>query len=123
MKHHVTDRTITVTWSTDGYHRWPDAPPPRNYLEARHRHRFGMSVTIPVDHDDRAVEFHDLLDFAAALFPAGTDFGTRSCEAIAAEIAGHVLERFPPAWVAVTVNEDGYVAGTVRCERVERTDR
>lgn len=113
----VTSRTITVRWTVDGYHRWPDAPHHRGYLASRHRHRFGFAVTIPVGHDDRAVEFHDLLDDLHGLDGHGHDFGALSCEAVALDVAGYVLEAGLADWVEVAVDEDGYVTGTIRAER------
>lgn len=109
-------RSITVRFAVPGFHSWPEAPPHRIYLAARHRHLFGISVTMPVRHDDREVEFHDLRDEAEELLQgiaeAGSDFGRQSCEDIArrlAEAIGDLHDR--P--VTVTVSEDGECEATV----------
>lgn len=124
----VTSRTVTVEWSFDGYHRWPAAAdiagPQRAYLVDRHRHRFVCTVTIPVDHSDRAVEFHDLLDHCAkgsaridGQHGQPLELDTQSCEQLAERIALHVLDRWPDlAWIETSVSEDGYVTGTIRME-------
>lgn len=110
----TTERHITVRWTVDGFHRWPDAPEPRDYLADRHRHRFTMSVRIPVLHNERDVEFHDLLDFCAGLFVSPHDFGGRSCETIAEQLAESVADEFRAGEVRATVGEDGYVIATVK---------
>lgn len=115
----ITSRTIKVQWSTDGFHRWPGASPERVYLADRHRHRFVFSVTIPVSHSERDVEFHDLLETARANIEAGgtpVEFGAKSCESIAEELAAKLGTDHGLDWVVVSVSEDGYVEGCVRWE-------
>jgi hypothetical protein len=76
-----------------GFHSWPDAPQRRAYLRLPHRHDFVIIGEKQVQHPDRATEFHDLCDqmesaIAFELYPdcrgSGRDFGTASCEMIAA---------------------------------------
>lgn len=111
----VVSRTITVRFDIDGYHRWPEAAGNRDYLADRHRHRFGFAVTVPVTHSNRQIEFHDLLDFCQTRYPRPTEFGGRSCEDIAEELAGAVVSAFGVGdGVEVTVSEDGQVEATVR---------
>lgn len=115
----ITSRTVTVRFDVDGYHRWPAAPPARSYLEARHRHRFGFTVTIPVDHDERQVEFHDLLDWCTSRFDDEEEFGDRSCETIAGLFAGRVVGEWKVPWCECSVSEDGYVTATLRVEAAQ----
>jgi hypothetical protein len=119
-------RTTTVTASAKvaGLHHWPDPTPQRLYLGAPHRHLFGIAVTVPVDDPDRQVEFHDLMAWAAGalehlgeIVPGGRDFGGRSCEHLAAEVADKALVFWPVPWCSVTVDEDGECSATVRLER------
>lgn len=114
----ITARSITVEFDIDGFHRWPQASGDRDYLADRHRHRFRFAVRIPVTHDDRDVEFHDLLDAVRAHVADDepVEFSSQSCEAIAAELAEWVADTFGPDWVEVAVSEDGYVTGSVRWE-------
>jgi hypothetical protein len=109
----VVSRKITVRWNCDGYHRWPGAQGTRAYLADRHRHRFVFAVTVPVEHHDRDIEFHDLLDWCQDLYPGRYDFGSWSCERIAEDVALRVTAEFGPAWVMAEVSEDGYVTATV----------
>ncbi len=55
-------RYIEVRTSTDAFHRWENAEGKRDYLAHAHRHLFHVRVKISVEHNDREVEFHDLLD-------------------------------------------------------------
>jgi hypothetical protein len=109
--------SVTVRWTVDGYHRWPDAVDvagtARGYLADRHRHRFGMAVTIPVDHADRDIEFHDLLDWCHQLYEHGHEFDTLSCEQIGTDIARRVMLEFGAPWARVQVDEDDYVVATI----------
>jgi hypothetical protein len=97
---------VWVTHRFAGYHQWPDAPVERAYLRNRHRHLFHVKVTVSVAHDNRDVEFHDLLDSVAA----ACDFLEQplgSCEMIAAALAKNVQAAWPGRRVSVEVSEDG----------------
>lgn len=61
--------TIEVRFSEIAYHNWPDAPEHRAYLRSLHRHTFNIAVECVVTHNDRQVEFHDLLDAAIRAWP------------------------------------------------------
>lgn len=64
-----------------------------------------------VTHDDREVEFHDLLDFARSHFPGG-DLGGQSCEMLARKLATKVVKQYNrPA--EISVSEDGEVGAVV----------
>ena len=109
-------RSITVRFAVPGFHCWPEAPPHRIYLAAKHRHLFRVSVSMPVRHDDREVEFHDLRDEAEALLQGiaedGSDFGRQSCEDIARRLATVLGDAYDRP-VTVTVSEDGEFDATV----------
>jgi len=117
-----TKREIAVTFRTPGFHRWPDAPSHRSYLATKHRHLFHVRVAVPVEHDERAVEFHDLLGAARYTFEQyqhdGGDFGAASCETLAGRLAGHMLSTFGGiAYARVEVWEDGEAGAIVTVER------
>jgi len=114
---YIYNRTITVKWFVDGFHRWPHATRHRAYLGDRHRHRFGFSVTVPVGHNERDIEFHDLLDYCTGLFMSPYEFGDRSCETIATEVCANVTNQFGVQHVTVSVDEDGYVTATVEATK------
>lgn len=103
--------TVWATTRLEGWHLWPAAPEPRDYLAARHRHLFHVRVTVPVLHDDRDVEFHDLLDVIALAWQR--EWGPSSCELIAKTLAGRMTLSLPnAAWIEVDVSEDGEAGAT-----------
>ena len=107
-------REIRVRWTHVGFHYWPDAPAHRAYLAARHRHLFHYTVTIPVEHHDREVEFHDLLDACRAFTDAwGDELGRSSCEEMAEGIARHIAQQYPGRRIVATASEDGEVDAVV----------
>lgn len=107
-------RDITVCVSLQGWHSWPDAPGRRSYLRSLHRHMFEVVATVPVFHDDREVEFHDLRDAITAWWGSQESQENRgSCEQIADELREH-LTRLLLRDVVVSVGEDGEAWATVR---------
>ncbi len=112
---------VWVTRSFVGFHHWPDAPDGRNYLGKRHRHLFGVRVEVPVRHDDRDVEFHDLSRLVEDTCErmgdggaqGGRELGAMSCEAIARLIAQEVVLAFHCGEATVHVDEDGECGATV----------
>ncbi len=111
-------RDISVRVALQGWHRWPDAAPPRDYLASLHRHMFHLTATVQVFHDDRDVEFHDLREVLTRWWGdehAQHDRG--SCEAIAVELH-HFLTAYLGAQrgIVVSVGEDGEAWATVRDE-------
>lgn len=103
--------TIFVRFQVPGFHCWPEPTPERAYLGQRHRHLFHVEVRIKVAHDDREVEFHDLLDFAREALPGG-ELGAQSCEMLARALGAKVAARYRRA-VEVSVSEDGEVGAVV----------
>jgi hypothetical protein len=101
--------TIFARINVPGFHHWPNAPVARAYLAVPHRHDFVIIGVKQVNHQNRAVEFHDLCQgMQRALVTAypvrvnfETDFGDHSCEMIAAAL----LERLNLD--ACEVSEDG----------------
>jgi hypothetical protein len=103
--------TIFIRFTSEGFHHWPTAPPSRAYLANSHRHLFYVEVQTHVSHDDREIEFHDLLDKAKSLFPAG-DLGGRSCETLAGDLAGALSKQYRRPF-RVAVSEDNEVGASV----------
>lgn len=111
--------TAWVTYTFPAWHSWPGAPTERAYLGALHRHLFHVRAELDVFHDDRELEFHDVLDelrnTCAALgtfHPSGRDLGSMSCEQIALRIALELQRRWP-RHMRVDVSEDGETGATV----------
>ena len=106
-----SEAEIVVRFCAEGWHRWPEAPASRAYLATYHRHLFHVEVRLPVLHDEREVEFHDLLDAVRSDFGSG-DFGAASCEAMARTLAQKTARRYGRA-CTVAVFEDGEVGASV----------
>jgi hypothetical protein len=113
---------VKVTYSSPGYHKWPDAPERRAYLGQVHRHMFIVTVEIEVDQADRQLEFHDLQAFVQTCHKdviapspiASESIMNRSCETMAMLIFEQVHHRY--GWtrsVRVEVSEDGENSGIV----------
>lgn len=109
-------RDVWARWTFHGWHSWPEAGSiGRDYLASRHRHLFHVRVQLSVEHNDREVEFHDLLEHCMEATPSG-DLGRSSCEDIAERIAAHVAERWPGRRLVITVAEDDEVGATLTWE-------
>lgn len=98
---------VWVKHSSSGFHSWPDATPHREYLSHPHRHQFVTTVWLTVEHGDREVEFHDVLDAVSRVMYDGRDFGPCSCEAIASKVLTEVVRYWPGRDCVVEVSEDG----------------
>lgn len=103
---------IVVRFTAEGWHCWPQAPDRRAYLRQSHRHLFHVEARLQVLHNDREVEFHDLLDFCRENFPSG-DLGSRSCEMLASGLLDKIKDRHAGRSVSVGVFEDGEVGAVV----------
>lgn len=119
----VADREIFVTTSFAGWHAWPGAPAGRAYLAVAHRHLFEVTVSVPVAHDDRDIEFHDLLDVVKEAVDAISewmaDFNdpvSWSCEELAIKIGHSVGMALELSSVRVEVSEDGENGASVTME-------
>lgn len=112
---------LFVRFRRAGFHHWPNPISGREYLRERHRHQFHVEVKMVAQHDDREVEFHDLLDAARALFPGG-ELGSQSCEMMARKLAAALADEFGRS-VAVTISEDGECGSTVTCPGPEPTSK
>ena len=102
-----------VRFTAEGRHEWPSATPKREYLSYPHRHIFHIEVRLEVFHDERDVEYHDLLDFCRERFPGG-DMGTMSCETMGRQLARSVADFYPGRAVEVYCFEDGEVGAIVQ---------
>lgn len=114
----TTSALITVRFSVPGFHCWPDAPFRRIYLRDKHRHLFHVEVATQVTHDDREIEFHDLMENARTLLRLewpGFDFGANSCEMIARKL-GSKLQAKHSRPFTITVSEDGECSASVRSD-------
>ena len=103
---------VRFTWGA--VHCWPGAPLRREYLKYPHRHIFNVEVATSVSHDDREIEFHDLIDEATALMP-GRDWGALSCEHVARMLGQQLANKYKRRF-EVTISEDNEAGATVEVE-------
>jgi hypothetical protein len=122
-------RFVRVRTRFEGLHRWPHAPEPEDYLRSPHRHLFVVEADIEVVHGDREIEINAAarwLDTVIPRFarpqpvesggraPGPPDFGTLSCEDLAAAITEEILERYGRyRTVRCAVLEDGIMGAGV----------
>lgn len=114
---------ISAKITIPGLHRWPTAHDSRAYLRDMHRHLFHVTVIIPVSHNERDVEFHDLAEMVRRLIlqDIATDFrdglahfGERSCETLAEQLGGLLQEFHNITPHRITWSEDGEFAAELR---------
>lgn len=100
--------TIWVEFRHAGLHCWPGAPEHRAYLRTPHRHLFHVTVFTEVKHDDREIEFHDLLEQSKSIFEKSFDELPiqRSCETMARRLHGWLVSLHGRDF-KVSVSEDG----------------
>jgi len=110
-------RSIWVTFSKEGIHKYPAAlTDPAlatgdeydvSFLGYPHRHTFHFKVWIEVFHDDRDIEFIQFKRWLEKLYSeAVLQLDYKSCEMIAEDLAKEINERYPLRWVRISVAED-----------------
>ena len=105
----ITKTNIGVYCKIEGFHYFPKATEmfgeEVTFLGDRHRHNFGITVELEVNHDDRDKEFillqRELKDYFKRNYGEPAEFDSMSCEAIGRDI----LEAFDAE--SVKVDEDG----------------
>ena len=99
---------VIVTHRVPGFHFWPGAEGDVSYLANRHRHQFLFVVAWDVTHDDRDIEFHTAQAWLRDTYQANADFGAKSCEMIAKDLAAKIAEagHKHPSWIEVWEDEE-----------------
>lgn len=110
----MTAATIWVNFTDARFHRWPQATGKREYLRSLHRHLFHIKVSTTVQHDDREIEFHDLLEMAKVEF-VKMDVKDMSCEAMARALGKILAHRYGRDFI-IDIAEDGECGATVVVE-------
>lgn len=115
-------RSIWVTFSKEGIHKYPAALEDPNlatgdwddvsFLGYPHRHIFHFKVWLEVFHDDRDVEFIQFKRWMERLY-SEVDSSTsvlqldyKSCEMIADDLASEIQAMYPDRWIKISVAED-----------------
>lgn len=107
-------RMIWVTFQKAGYHKYPAAETdPQladvSYLGNKHRHLFKFRVSIEIWHNDRELEFHQVLNYCESLFTAGAiDIDYKSVEMLADDLYLKLIERYgTQRYIEIEISEDG----------------
>lgn len=112
-------RWIWVTWQKAGFHYYPAANTDKNlddvsYLGNRHRHLFKFRVQIEVFHDDRELEFHQVLNFCESLYADGQlDINHKSVEMLADDLYAVLHKKYPNRDMVIDISEDGECGCTI----------
>jgi len=122
-------RSIWVTFQRAGFHRYPAAEWDKqladvSYLSQRHRHLFQFRVGIQVWHNDRELEFHQVLNFCESLFTTGAlEIDYKSVEMLADDLYLKLAGRYgTQRCMEITVSEDGECGCVIHYPAVSASD-
>lgn len=107
-----------VTFDRVGFHCYPNAPEEVDYLATRHRHKFFFKVTVPVEHNERDLEFHMFLTKITGWYDSSAlELNAKSCETIAEQLALKILGVYSKLhFCEVEVWEDQECGARIRIE-------
>jgi len=106
-------RRIWVTFQRAGFHRYPAASEdPKlsdvSYLGSRHRHLFKFRVEIEIFHNDRELEFHQVLNYCESLYKDNhLEIDYKSVEMLADDLYLQLADKYPERTMTIEVSEDG----------------
>lgn len=105
-------RIVWVTFQRQGFHVFPAAATEPvfadvKYLGNRHRHLFKFRVEIQVWHNDREIEFHQLLNYCESLLGTQVELNNKSVEMLADDLFDVLAVRYPGRDMVIEVSEDG----------------
>jgi hypothetical protein len=107
------ERKIWITFQRAGFHRYPAAnEDPKlsdvSYLGSRHRHLFKFRVEIEIFHNDRELEFHQVLNYCESLYKDNSlEIDYKSVEMLADDLYLQLANRYPDRFMVIEVSEDG----------------
>ena len=121
---HNAFRSIWVTWQRAGFHFYPQAnmDPTLDdvkYLGHKHRHLFKFKVQIEVFHNDRELEFHQVLNYCESLFEKNIDINSKSVEMLADDIYDFLSMKYPNRDITIDVSEDGECGCSIEYNRTQ----
>ena len=100
-------KSIWVTTSFEGFHKYDNAPDSVAFLRSTHRHIFHVKVYIEVFHNDRDIEFILFKRFIDDIINESLnklDLG--SCEMISDKIHEILSDKYPNRSIRILVSED-----------------
>lgn len=113
---------IWVTFSKEGTHSYPAAAhlpelADVSFLGSPHRHIFHYKVTVPVNHNNRDIEFIQFKRYLEQNVP--NPEGEVSCEMIAYSVGNLVMFKYPSVLeVKVSVSEDNENGALITIKRL-----
>jgi hypothetical protein len=105
-------RWIWVTFQKAGFHKFPAAETdPKladvSYLGNKHRHLFKFRIHIQVVHNDRELEFHQVLNYCESLFEDRViDIDFKSVEMLADDLYDKLAIKYPGRRMMIEISED-----------------
>jgi hypothetical protein len=105
-------RMIWVTFNRAGFHYYPQAKTSDtlkdvSYLGDKHRHLFKFKVWIEIFHNDRELEFHQVLNYCESLFESSIDINSKSVEMLSDDLYHLLATKYPGRNIKISVSEDG----------------
>lgn len=106
-------RWIWVTFQKAGFHKYPQAASDPllsdvSYLGDRHRHLFKFKVQIEIFHNDRELEFHQVLNYCESLVASrALEIDFKSVEMLADDMYLLLTQKYPNRAMKISVDEDG----------------
>ena len=105
-------RWIYVNFQKAGFHKYIAAETDPaladvSYLGNRHRHLFKFNVQIEIFHNDRELEFHQILTYCESLFENTIEIDSKSVEMLADDLYLQLANRYPGRNMKISVSEDG----------------
>lgn len=113
----LVERWAVVRWQFEAWHRWPgvDLDGERGYLGHSHRHMFHVELGVSTTHNEREIEFHNLLDLGKASQVARIhQRSDMSCETMCDAIGLDIRMVYPERRVKVSVFEDNEVGAQMQ---------
>lgn len=120
----AASRMIWVTFQKVGFHYYPAALTDENledvkYLGQRHRHLFKFKVWIEIFHNDRELEFHQVLNFCESLFDSHIDIDSKSVEMLADDLYIELSKKYPNRDIRIDISEDGECGCTINYNKTK----
>lgn len=110
-------KVIGIRLSVEGFHNFPNAVAKFgenvDFLQARHRHNFNITLEVKVIHNDRDQEFillkRNVKSYIKRRYGSPAEFGSMSCESIAEEL----MIQFKASMVMVDEDGENYAKITL----------
>ena len=99
--------SVIVHTRFEGFHCWPMAPEPVEFLRHMHRHEFHVELIMRVTHAERDIEFIQVKNALEGFIHGNPFEDTASCETMAGQIIDWAVEKYGERGIICCVFEDG----------------